>query len=55
MTTGSLTATTLWQGRGVRPDLTTLGKAIANGFPLAAIAGRRELLSSPRRPAGRAA
>jgi glutamate-1-semialdehyde 2,1-aminomutase len=26
---------------GVMPDLTTLGKAIANGFPLAAIAGRR--------------
>ena len=29
---------------GVLPDLTTLGKAIANGFPLAAIAGRREHL-----------
>jgi glutamate-1-semialdehyde 2,1-aminomutase len=29
---------------GVQPDLTTLGKAIANGFPLAAIAGRRELM-----------
>jgi glutamate-1-semialdehyde 2,1-aminomutase len=27
---------------GVTPDLTTLGKAIANGFPLAAVAGRRE-------------
>jgi glutamate-1-semialdehyde 2,1-aminomutase len=27
---------------GVLPDLTTLGKAIANGFPIAAIAGRRE-------------
>ncbi len=27
---------------GVMPDLTTLGKAIANGFPLAAIAGPRE-------------
>jgi glutamate-1-semialdehyde 2,1-aminomutase len=26
---------------GVMPDLTTLGKAIANGFPLAAIGGRR--------------
>jgi glutamate-1-semialdehyde 2,1-aminomutase len=26
---------------GVTPDLTTLGKAIANGFPIAAIAGRR--------------
>src|SRR3954454_19998991 len=29
---------------GVTPDLTTLGKAIANGFPIAAVAGRRELL-----------
>ncbi len=29
---------------GVTPDLTTLGKAIANGFPCAAICGRRELM-----------
>lgn len=29
---------------GVTPDLTTLGKAIANGFPLAAVGGRRELM-----------
>src|SRR3954465_10611162 len=29
---------------GVTPDLTTLGKAIANGFPLAAVGGRREYL-----------
>jgi glutamate-1-semialdehyde 2,1-aminomutase len=29
---------------GVTPDLTTMGKAIANGFPLAAVAGRRELM-----------
>ena len=29
---------------GVTPDLTTLGKAIANGFPLAAIGGRRDLM-----------
>jgi glutamate-1-semialdehyde 2,1-aminomutase len=29
---------------GVHPDVTTLGKAIANGFPLAAIAGRRDLM-----------
>ena len=29
---------------GVTPDLTTLGKAIANGYPLAALAGRRELM-----------
>jgi glutamate-1-semialdehyde 2,1-aminomutase len=29
---------------GVTPDLTTMGKAIANGFPLAAIGGRQELM-----------
>jgi glutamate-1-semialdehyde 2,1-aminomutase len=29
---------------GVLPDITTLGKAIANGFPIAAVAGRRELM-----------
>jgi glutamate-1-semialdehyde 2,1-aminomutase len=29
---------------GVMPDLTALGKAIANGFPLAALAGRAEHL-----------
>jgi glutamate-1-semialdehyde 2,1-aminomutase len=29
---------------GVTPDLTALGKAIANGFPLAAVCGRRELM-----------
>ncbi len=29
---------------GVRPDLTTLGKAMANGWPIAALAGRREIL-----------
>jgi len=29
---------------GVTPDLTTLGKAIANGFPCAAIGGSRELM-----------
>ncbi|OEH85484.1 hypothetical protein BHU72_05200 [Desulfuribacillus stibiiarsenatis] len=28
----------------VTPDLTTLGKAIANGMPLSVVAGRRELL-----------
>jgi glutamate-1-semialdehyde 2,1-aminomutase len=27
--------------RGVTPDLTTLGKATANGFPLAALGGKR--------------
>ena len=29
---------------GVNPDLTTMGKAIANGFPIAAIGGKRELM-----------
>ncbi|MGV1049653.1 MAG: aspartate aminotransferase family protein [Solirubrobacterales bacterium] len=29
---------------GVTPDLGTFGKAMANGFPVAAVAGRREML-----------
>lgn len=29
---------------GIRPDLSTFGKAIANGFPVAAIAGRADLM-----------
>lgn len=29
---------------GVMPDLTTMGKAMANGFPIAAIGGRRDLM-----------
>jgi len=29
---------------GVRPDLATFGKAIANGFPLAALCGRAEIM-----------
>lgn len=29
---------------GVMPDLTTLGKAMANGFPLAAVVGRAEIM-----------
>jgi glutamate-1-semialdehyde 2,1-aminomutase len=29
---------------GVTPDLTTLAKALGNGFPIAAVAGRRELM-----------
>jgi glutamate-1-semialdehyde 2,1-aminomutase len=31
---------------GVTPDLTTMGKAIANGFPLSAVAGKAELMDS---------
>ena len=33
---------------GVTPDLTTLGKAIANGFPLAALVGRADLMEHTR-------
>jgi glutamate-1-semialdehyde 2,1-aminomutase len=29
---------------GVTPDMTTMGKAIANGFPLAALGGKREIM-----------
>ncbi|MHB8730685.1 MAG: aspartate aminotransferase family protein [bacterium] len=29
---------------GVRPDLTIFGKAVANGFPMSAVGGRRELM-----------
>lgn len=29
---------------GVRPDLTTFGKAISNGYPMGVIGGRRELM-----------
>jgi glutamate-1-semialdehyde 2,1-aminomutase len=29
---------------GVTPDMTTLGKALANGFPVAALVGRREVM-----------
>ncbi|HLW61313.1 MAG TPA: aspartate aminotransferase family protein [bacterium] len=29
---------------GVRPDLTVLGKAVANGFPLSVVGGRRDLM-----------
>ena len=29
---------------GVRPDLTTLGKAVANGYPLAVLGGKREYM-----------
>ena len=29
---------------GVKPDLATFGKAIANGYPLGAIAGKKEIM-----------
>lgn len=33
---------------GITPDLTTLGKAIANGYPLAALCGREDLMQHCR-------
>ncbi len=34
-----------WQGiSGITPDLTTMGKAIANGYPIGAIGGRADLM-----------
>lgn len=33
---------------GITPDLTSMGKAIANGYPLAAMAGRAELMDHCR-------
>ena len=33
---------------GVRPDLVVMGKAIANGFPLAAVGGRADLMAGVR-------
>jgi len=35
-----------WQ---IAPDLVVLGKALANGFPLAAVGGRREVMEEARR------
>jgi glutamate-1-semialdehyde 2,1-aminomutase len=34
---------------GVRPDLVVIGKAIANGFPLAAVGGRAEVMAGVSR------
>jgi glutamate-1-semialdehyde 2,1-aminomutase len=33
--------------RDVHPDLATIGKAIANGYPLAAVVGRRAIMETP--------
>jgi glutamate-1-semialdehyde 2,1-aminomutase len=33
---------------GIRPDLVVMGKAIANGFPLAAVGGRTDLMDGVR-------
>ena len=34
---------------GVTPDLATFGKALANGFPLAVVCGRKELMDAANR------
>jgi glutamate-1-semialdehyde aminotransferase len=34
---------------GVSPDLAVFGKAMANGFPLAAVVGRRDVMQAARR------
>lgn len=34
---------------GILPDLTTLGKAMANGYPLAAVVGRRHVMEAAAR------
>jgi glutamate-1-semialdehyde 2,1-aminomutase len=34
---------------GVTPDLAVFGKALANGYPLAAVVGRRDLMDAARR------
>ena len=37
---------------GVTPDLCTFAKAVAGGYPLAGVAGKREILESGVQPAG---
>jgi glutamate-1-semialdehyde 2,1-aminomutase len=34
---------------GIRPDLVVMGKALANGFPLAAVGGRRDVMAGVTR------
>ncbi|MCC7053447.1 MAG: aminotransferase class III-fold pyridoxal phosphate-dependent enzyme [Gemmatimonadaceae bacterium] len=36
-------------GLGVAPDLTVIGKALANGYPLAAVLGRAEVMAATER------
>ena len=48
---GFKTGTSCAQGFfGVTPDITTLSKALSNGFPLSAIVGRADLLEAFTRP-----
>lgn len=44
-TVGRLAVGGASQRYGIRPDLVVIGKAIANGFPLAAVGGRREVMA----------
>lgn len=44
-TVGRLAVGGASQRYGIRPDLVVMGKAIANGFPLAAVGGRREVMA----------
>jgi glutamate-1-semialdehyde 2,1-aminomutase len=44
-TVGRLAVGGACQRYGIRPDLVVMGKAIANGFPLAAVGGRREVMA----------
>jgi glutamate-1-semialdehyde 2,1-aminomutase len=41
-----------WEPLGVRPDLSAWGKAIANGYPLSAVAGSEPLRDAARRVYG---
>jgi len=41
-----------WEALGVRPDLSAWGKAIANGYPLSAVAGSEPLRDAARRVYG---
>lgn len=41
-----------WEALGVRPDLSAWGKAIANGYPLSAVAGSEPLREAARRVYG---
>jgi 4-aminobutyrate aminotransferase / (S)-3-amino-2-methylpropionate transaminase / 5-aminovalerate transaminase len=36
-----------FQHAGIRPDLVTVAKSLAGGFPLSAVVGRREIMDAP--------
>jgi 4-aminobutyrate aminotransferase/(S)-3-amino-2-methylpropionate transaminase len=37
-----------FQHAGIRPDLVTVAKSLAGGFPLSAVVGRREIMDAPK-------